>query len=56
MSELLLLLFLVLFSFIHLVHFLLNYLRLVDLNSDEAPDLVQTVDLLIQHDIIVCEP
>ena len=53
MSELLLLLFFILFSFIHLVHFLLNYLGFVDLNGYEAPDLVQTVDLLIQHDIVV---
>ena len=54
--ELLLLVFQVLFSLIHLVHFFLNDFSLVDLNGDEAPNLVQTVDLLMLFDCVIVEP
>ena len=56
MSKLLLRLFLIIFSFVHLVHFFLNNLSLVNLNCDEAPYLVQTIDLFMLFDIVILEP
>ena len=56
MTEFLLLQLLILLSLIHPIYFFLNYPSLVHLYGDEAPNLVQTVDLLFRFDIVILEP